>query len=151
MLGLKIFLGVMIALMLLGIIGARTKCSKSIAGAITICCIVLLTAIIAKENQPKVTEVAPESGKIQTKQNAWGTITVTDDTGVTREYQGCIHISGTYPYETNVGDCIEVRGRLQSREYTKELEHGETEVRTCYELSIEEYKVVAPAELKKEA
>ena len=62
MLGLKIFLGVMIALMLLGIIGARTKCSKSIAGAITICCIVLLTAIVAKENQPKVTEVAPESG-----------------------------------------------------------------------------------------
>ena len=51
----------------------------------------------------------------------------------------------------NVGDCIEVRGRLQSREYTKELEHGATEVRTCYELSIEEYKVVAPAELKKEA
>ena len=51
----------------------------------------------------------------------------------------------------NVGDCIKVRGRLQSREYTKELEHGETEVRTCYELSIEEYKVVAPAELKKEA
>ena len=50
-----------------------------------------------------------------------------------------------------VGDCIEVRGRLQSREYTKELEHGETEVRTCYELSIEEYQVVAPAELKKEA
>ena len=51
----------------------------------------------------------------------------------------------------NVGDCIEVRGRLQSREYTKELEHGGTEVRTCYELSIEEYQVVAPAELKKEA
>ena len=50
----------------------------------------------------------------------------------------------------NVGDCIEVRGRLQSREYTKELEHGETEVRTCYELSIEEYQVVALAELKKE-
>lgn len=51
----------------------------------------------------------------------------------------------------NVGDCIEVCGRLQSREYTKELEHGETEVRTCYELSIEEYQVAAPAELKKEA
>ena len=46
----------------------------------------------------------------------------------------------------NVGDCIEVRGRLQSREYTKELEHGENEVRTCYELSIEEYQVVEPAE-----
>lgn len=51
----------------------------------------------------------------------------------------------------NVGDCIEVRGRLQSREYTKELEHGENEVRTCYELSIEEYKVVVPAKLEKEA
>lgn len=49
-----------------------------------------------------------------------------------------------------VGDCIEVRGRLQSREYTKELEHGEAEVRTCYELSIERYEE-QPVEQKKEA
>lgn len=120
MLGLKIFLGVMIALMLLGIIGARTKCSKSIAGAIAICCIVLLTAIVAKENQPKVTEVAPESGKIQTEQNAWGTITVTDDTGVTREYQGCIHISGTYPYETTeyMGLCVSMESAIETGEWS---------------------------------
>lgn len=120
MLGLKIFLGVMIALMLLGIIGARTKCSKSIAGAITICCIVLLTAIITKENQPKVTAVAPESGKIQTEQNVWGTITVTDDTGVTREYQGCIHISGTYPYETTeyMGLCVSMESAIETGEWS---------------------------------
>ena len=110
----------MIALMLLGIIGARTKCSKSIAGAIAICCIVLLTAIVAKENQPKVTEVAPESGKIQTEQNAWGTITVTDDTGVTREYQGCIHISGTYPYETTeyMGLCVSMESAIETGEWS---------------------------------
>lgn len=119
-LGLKIFLGVMIALMLLGIIGANTKCSKTIAGAITICCIVLLTAIIAKENQPKVTAVAPESGKIQTEQNVWGTITVTDDTGVTREYQGCIHISGTYPYETTeyMGLCVSMESAIETGEWS---------------------------------
>ena len=67
---------------------------------IAVVCIALLAAIVAKENQPEVTAVAPETGKIQTEQDTWGTITVTDDTGVTREYQGCIHISGTYPYET---------------------------------------------------
>ncbi|RGB72917.1 hypothetical protein DW070_16290 [Coprococcus catus] len=119
-LGLKIFLGVMIALMLLGIIGANTKCSKTIAGAIAICCIVLLAAIIAKENQPKVTAVAPKSGKIQTEQNAWGTITVTDDTGVTREYQGCIHISGTYPYETTeyMGLCVSMESAIETGEWS---------------------------------
>lgn len=97
MLGLKIFLYIMVVLMLLGIIGASTKCSKRIAGMIAVVCIALLAAIVAKENQPEVTAVAPETGKIQTEQDTWGTITVTDDTGVTREYQGCIHISGTYP------------------------------------------------------
>ena len=74
----------------------------------------------AKENQPKVTEVAPESGKIQTEQNAWGTITVTDDTGVTREYQGCIHISGTYPYETTeyMGLCVSMESAIETGEWS---------------------------------
>lgn len=90
----------MVVWMLLGIAGASTKCTKRIAGMIAVVCIALLAAIVAKENQPEVTAVAPETGKIQTEQDTWGTITVTDDTGVTREYQGCIHISGTYPYET---------------------------------------------------
>ena len=66
MLGLKIFLYIMVVLMLLGIIGASTKCSKRIAGMIAVVCIALLAAIVAKENQPEVTAVAPETGKIQT-------------------------------------------------------------------------------------
>lgn len=47
-----------------------------------------------------------------------------------------------------VGDCIELRGRLQSREYTKEQENGETEVRTCYELSIEKFEKAKMPEKK---
>lgn len=40
-----------------------------------------------------------------------------------------------------VGDCIEVIGRLQSREYIKELESGEKEPRTCFELSVNSYEL----------
>lgn len=72
MLGLKIFLYIMVVLMLLGIIEASTKCSKRIAGMIAVVCIALLAAIVAKENQPEVTAVAPETGKIQTEQDTWG-------------------------------------------------------------------------------
>lgn len=42
-----------------------------------------------------------------------------------------------------VGSCIEVQGRLQSREYTKEMEDGRTYVRKCYELSIVKYEEVS--------
>ncbi len=49
-----------------------------------------------------------------------------------------------------VGNCIEVRGRLQSREYIKRLEDETEETRTCYELSIEKWKKV-PDEQKREA
>lgn len=120
MLGLKIFLYIMVVLMLLGIIGASTKCSKRIAGMIAVVCIALLAAIVAKENQPEVTAVAPETGKIQTEQDTWGTITVTDDTGVTREYQGCIHISGTYPYETTeyMGLCVSMDSAIVTGEWS---------------------------------
>lgn len=119
-LALKIFLGVIVALMLLGICGATSKCSKWIGATITICCVILLTVIVTKENQPKVTAVAPESGKIQTDQDVWGTITVTDDTGATREYQGCIHISGTYPYETTeyMGLCVSMENAIETGEWS---------------------------------
>lgn len=40
------------------------------------------------------------------------------------------------------GDKIFLQGRLQSRRYRKELKNGETEYRTCYELSIERYENV---------
>lgn len=41
----------------------------------------------------------------------------------------------------HVGDCIEAVGRLQSREYIKELGDGEKEPRTCYELSVNSYEL----------
>lgn len=40
-----------------------------------------------------------------------------------------------------VGDMIEVAGRLQSREYIKALEDGSMEPRTCYELSVNSYEL----------
>lgn len=42
----------------------------------------------------------------------------------------------------HVGDCIEAVGRLQSREYIKELENGEKEPRTCLELSVNKYDLL---------
>lgn len=75
-----------------------------------------------------------------------------DESGVS-DYIPAITWNGTAARAAEnlkVGDCIEVQGRLQSREYTKELEHEKTEVRTCYELSIEKYEMVA-ADLTKEA
>ena len=84
-----------------------------------------------QKNQPKVTAVAPESGKIQTEQNAWGTITVTDDTRVTREYQGCIHISGTYPYETTeyMGLCVSMESAIETGSGRQECTNCTTKAR----------------------
>ena len=42
----------------------------------------------------------------------------------------------------HVGDCIEVVGRLQSREYIRKLGDGEKEPRTCLELSINKYDLL---------
>lgn len=41
-----------------------------------------------------------------------------------------------YAADFPVGSCIEVNGRVQSREYQKLLESGESVVRTCYEVSV---------------
>lgn len=49
----------------------------------------------------------------------------------------------------NVGDYVEVKGRLQSREYIKELEDGRKEIRTCYELSINGYESIQQTMINK--
>lgn len=46
-----------------------------------------------------------------------------------------------------IGDCLEVVGRLQSREYIKELGNGEKEPRTCYELSVNSYELLKKSEV----
>ena len=45
-------------------------------------------------------------------------------------------------YETNVGQKLNLAGRLQSREYTKCISETETETRTAYEVSISKLEVV---------
>ena len=100
---LKIFLGIIVVFSLLACIGANEKHNKCLAAVIAIAALILFTVVMLNDTgkeEKEVTAVAPESGKITVDQNQWGTITVTDETGVTREYQGCINISGTYPYET---------------------------------------------------
>lgn len=47
----------------------------------------------------------------------------------------------------NIGDCIEAIGRLQSREYIKDLGDGEKEPRTCYELSVNHYELLKTKEV----
>lgn len=46
-----------------------------------------------------------------------------------------------------VGDCIEAVGRLQSREYIKDLGDGDREPRTCYELSVNKYDLLKTNEV----
>lgn len=46
----------------------------------------------------------------------------------------------------NVGQHIKVTGRLQSREYTKVLEDGNSETRTAYEVSVFKLEVLEDAE-----
>lgn len=47
-----------------------------------------------------------------------------------------------YLTEQPTGTKIRAVGRFQSREYTKKLENGESEIRTAYELSVQKLEVV---------
>lgn len=100
---LKIFLGIIVVLALLACIGANEKRNKRMGATVAIVTLVLLTVATLNDTgkeEKEVTAVAPERGTLEVEQNAWGTITVTDDTGKTTEYQGCINISGEYKYKT---------------------------------------------------
>lgn len=46
-----------------------------------------------------------------------------------------------------IGDVIEAVGRLQSREYIKDLGDGGKEPRTCYELSVSKYEILKTSEV----
>ena len=120
---LKIFLGIIVILALLVCIGANEKHNKRLAVVVAIAALVLLTVVMLEDTgkaEKEVTAVAPDSGRIEVEQNAWGTITVTDETGVTREYQGCINISGTYPHETYeyMGLCVRMNAAIEVGEWS---------------------------------
>lgn len=122
---LKIFLGGIVVFTLLACIGANEKRNKRLAAVIAIAALTLFAIAVLDDTgkeEKEVTAVAPESGKIEVDQNTWGTITVTDrETGVTREYQGCINISGSYPYETYelMGLCVRMDAAITIGEWDK--------------------------------
>ena len=129
---LKIFLGTIVVFSLLVCIGANEKHNKCLAAVIAIAALILFTVVMLNDTgkeEKEVTAVAPESGKITVDQNQWGTITVTDETGVTREYQGCINISGTYPYETYefMGLCVRMDTAIKIGEWSPGM------YKLCYE------------------
>lgn len=120
---LKIFLGSIVVLALLACIGANEKHNKRLAAVVAVVALILFTGVMLEDTEKEekeVTAVAPESGTIEVEQYAWGTITVTDETGVTREYQGCINISGTYPYETYeyMGLCVRMDAAIEVAEWS---------------------------------
>lgn len=119
---LKILLTAIVICALLACIGAEQKENKCLAAVIAVAALILLTAVLSggKAKKDETVAVAPESGKITVDQNTWGTITVTDDTGVTREYQGCIKISGSYPYETYeyMGLCVSMENAIVIGEWS---------------------------------
>ena len=129
---LKIFLGTIVVFSLLACIGANEKHNKCLAAVIAIAALILFTVVMLNDTgkeEKEVTAVAPDSGKITVDQNQWGTITVTDETGVTREYQGCINISGTYPYETYefMGLCVRMDTAIKIGEWSPGM------YKLCYE------------------
>lgn len=121
---IKVFLAAVVVLALLGCIGANQKENKRLAAGIALVALILFTVVMvggsSNQEEDKATAVAPESGEITVDQNQWGTITVTDETGVTREYQGCIHISGSYPYATYefMGLCVNMDAAITIGEWS---------------------------------
>ena len=121
---IKVFLAAVVVLALLGCIGANQRENKRLAAGIALVALILLTVVMvsgSSKKEDKPTAVAPESGEITVDQNQWGTITVTDrETGITREYQGCIHISGSYPYETYefMGLCVNMDASITIGEWS---------------------------------
>lgn len=57
-------------------------------------------------------------------------------------YIPCImwHMTDEKAEKLKIGDKLNVTGRVQSREYEKKYETGETVIKTAYELSVKEYR-----------
>lgn len=121
---IKVFLAAVVVLALLGCIGANQKENKRLAAGIALVALVMFTVVMvggSSKKKDEATAVEPDSGEITVEQNQWGTITVTDrETGITREYQGCIHISGSYPYATYeyMGLCVSMDAAIEIAEWS---------------------------------
>ena len=87
---LKIFLAAITVCSLLGCMGANQKENKRLAAVIAVVALVLFTVAALTESSIKVQEAkaaaVQKSVEITGNGDAWGTITIKDDTGETREY-----------------------------------------------------------------
>ena len=69
---IKVFLAAVVALALLGCIGANWRENKRLAAGIALVALILLTVVMvngSSKKEDKPTAVAPESGKITVDQN----------------------------------------------------------------------------------
>lgn len=139
---IKVFLTVIAVFALLACIGATQKSNKRLAAVVAVTALVILAVVVMKSDakEETVTTVAPDSGNMQIAQDQWGTITVTDKSGVTTEYQGCIHVSGTYPYETYefMGLCVSMEGAIEIAQWSPGLYKLYYEDQEAYWKMIEE-------------
>lgn len=88
---LKIFLAAITVCSLLGCLGANRRDNKRLAVVVAIVALILFTvATLAESSIIKAKEAQAAAVKkeatITGKGDAWGTITIKDDTGETREY-----------------------------------------------------------------
>lgn len=77
---LKIFLAAITVCSLLGCLGANRRDNKRLAAVVAIVALILFTVATLAESSIK------KEATITGKGDAWGTITIKDDTGETREY-----------------------------------------------------------------
>lgn len=78
---LKIFLAAITVCSLLGCLGANRKENKRLAAVIALVALILFTVATLVGSRTKAQEAT-----ITGKGDAWGTITIKDDTGEIREY-----------------------------------------------------------------
>lgn len=92
---LKIFLAAITVCSLLGCLGANRRDNKRIAAVVAIVALILFTVATLAESSIKAKEAQAAAVKkeatITGKGDAWGTITIKDDTGETREYYWKCH------------------------------------------------------------
>lgn len=87
---LKIFLAAITVCSLLGCQGANRRDNKRLAAVVAVVALILFTVATLAESSIKAKEAQAAAVKkeatITGKGDAWGTITIKDDTGETREY-----------------------------------------------------------------
>ena len=103
---LKIFLAAITVCSLLGCLGANRRDNKRIAAVVAIVALILFTVATLAESSIKAKEAQAAAVKkeatITGKGDAWGTITIKDDTGETREFISLYGEVLDYPQQASI-------------------------------------------------